>query len=151
MRIFLLGFPGSGKGTQGELLSQALGLTHISLGDCVREILKTDSPLAEKIKASHSNRWMPLPDLLAYQIFLKYSEPDCIIDGFPRNIEQLKLLNPQKTDHFICLKISESESCDRILKRNRSDDAFSQWQHRIKVEKSRLPRLIEETNASIIQ
>lgn len=150
MRIVLLGLPGSGKGTQGKKLSEVLGIPHISIGDCVREILKTDTPLAKEIKDFHSDKWKPLPDSLANKIFQEFSQVDCIVDGFPRNVEQLKVFDPQAVDRFIYLEISEKESCDRVLKRNRSDDALLFWQARMEVERSRLPALINATNAITI-
>jgi adenylate kinase len=152
MRIVLLGLPGAGKGTLGQKLATTLGVPHLSLGDCVRDTLKKDNPLSLELKATLSvnQRWQPLNDELAHRVFLQFAAPDCIVDGFPRNVEQLKLLDPQQDDRFIYLEISEAESCDRVLRRNRSDDALIIWRQRIEFERQRLPQLVEKSGASVV-
>lgn len=148
MRIFLLGLPGAGKGTQGRKLAEHLECPHISLGDCVREIIKTESPLANEIMASFaSSRWSSLPDTLAFRVFQQFALPDCVMDGFPRNVAQWKLLKPQDDDRFIYLEISKEESCNRIMQRNRSDDALASWERRIEAEELRLPELLNVSGA----
>ncbi len=150
MRILLLGLPGCGKGAQGNKLAETLNIPHISIGDCVRKILTTNSYLADEIRAFHSGKWKPLPDELAAKIFYEFATPNCIIDGFPRNVQQLKQFNRQPDDRFILLKISEQESLKRVINRKRSDDALDFWQSRIEVEKERLPELIEAINPIVI-
>ena len=51
MRILLLGPPGSGKGTQGKLLSERLGVPAISTGDILRQAVKEGTPLGRQAQA----------------------------------------------------------------------------------------------------
>jgi len=48
MRVVLFGGPGSGKGTQGDLVSERYGLPRISTGDLLREAVKTGTPLGRR-------------------------------------------------------------------------------------------------------
>ncbi|MDE1923334.1 MAG: nucleoside monophosphate kinase, partial [Gammaproteobacteria bacterium] len=52
MRIVLLGAPGSGKGTQSQLLVKAYGVPQISTGDLLREAVAKDTPLGVRAKAA---------------------------------------------------------------------------------------------------
>ena len=49
MNIILLGYPGSGKGTQAKLLSKKLGMFHVSTGDIFREELAKKTPLGQEV------------------------------------------------------------------------------------------------------
>ena len=51
MRIVLLGAPGSGKGTQSQLLVQAYGVPQISTGDLLREAVAKGTDLGLRAKA----------------------------------------------------------------------------------------------------
>ena len=50
MNLILLGAPGAGKGTQAEMLSKDYNLYHLSTGDELREVAKTDTLLGKRIK-----------------------------------------------------------------------------------------------------
>ena len=45
MFILILGAPGSGKGTQGKILAERLGLPKITTGDLLRAAMKDGTPL----------------------------------------------------------------------------------------------------------
>ena len=83
MRIILFGLPGAGKGTLGQKLAQALGVPHLSLGDCVRDTLKKDNPLSWEIRGalSVSQRWQPLNDELAHKVFLEFAARIVLLMG----------------------------------------------------------------------
>jgi cytidylate kinase len=51
MDILLMGPPGAGKGTQGAILGQALGLPKFATGDLLRDAVKRGTPLGRKAKA----------------------------------------------------------------------------------------------------
>ena len=99
MRIVLLGAPGSGKGTQAELLFERLGLTHISTGALLRDAVKKGSELGLQAKSV-----LDKGDLVSDHIMLglveeRLSQDDVatgfILDGYPRNLEQAKSLTEQ--------------------------------------------------------
>lgn len=88
MNLILLGAPGSGKGTQAELIKKDFKLTHISTGDIFRANIKKNTPLGIKAK-EYINEGMLVPDDLVIQLVAdRLKQKDClngfILDGFPR-------------------------------------------------------------------
>ncbi|MBN2857552.1 MAG: adenylate kinase [Candidatus Delongbacteria bacterium] len=96
MNIVLLGAPGSGKGSQAELLSADFGLIQISTGDLIRTAIsaKTDQGvLANEFVIKGSL----VPDDLVFSILkLRLAQPDAekgvIFDGYPRSVAQAEVL-----------------------------------------------------------
>ena len=94
--IVLLGPPGAGKGTQAQIMSDKLGLPHISSGDIFRENLRSQSELG-KIAEGYMERGELVPDeVTVAMIRERLSQPDCrggaILDGFPRTPAQAEAL-----------------------------------------------------------
>ncbi len=94
--IVLLGPPGAGKGTQAEIISEKLGLVHISSGDIFRENLKAQTELG-KLAQGYMNRGELVPDdVTIAMIRERLSRPDCangaLLDGFPRTPAQADAL-----------------------------------------------------------
>ncbi len=92
----LLGPPGAGKGTQAKLISEKLGLPHISSGDIFRENLKNETELGRQAK-EYMNKGELVPDDLTISMIRdRLQQPDCksgaLLDGFPRTPEQAKAL-----------------------------------------------------------
>jgi len=89
--VFVLGGPGSGKGTQCEKLAQEYGFEHISVGDVLRDELNRRTHLGEQIKSTIEQGEMVsiniVVSLLVKSIFAKKSKK-YLIDGFPRTVEQ---------------------------------------------------------------
>lgn len=97
LRIVLLGPPGAGKGTQAELLASHLGVPHIATGDMLRLAANADTPLARNLH-SYMDRGELVPDELANAIVEdRISQPDAeggfILDGYPRSVDQAKMLD----------------------------------------------------------
>ena len=94
--IVLLGPPGAGKGTQAEVISQNLGLPHISSGDIFRENLKKQTDLGKKASEYMDRGELVPDDLTIAMIQERLSRPDCLegalLDGFPRTIPQAEAL-----------------------------------------------------------
>ena len=92
MNAILLGAPGSGKGSQAELLVSDYGLVQISTGDLLRSAI--DSGTEEgKVAYEYVQNGELVPDELVFQILKKrLEEPDSakgvIFDGYPRNVMQ---------------------------------------------------------------
>jgi adenylate kinase len=94
--IVLLGPPGAGKGTQAQVISETLGLPHISSGDIFRENLKKKTELGQ-LAEGYMNRGELVPDdVTIAMIRERLSRPDCqpgaLLDGFPRTPAQAKAL-----------------------------------------------------------
>ncbi len=97
MNLILLGPPGAGKGTQAAVLSERLGISHISTGDILREEVKEGSALGLKAKQI-MQRGSLVPDEIIVQIVEKAingkkAANGFILDGFPRTLVQAERLD----------------------------------------------------------
>jgi adenylate kinase len=97
MRLILLGAPGSGKGTQGDLLVARYGVPRISTGDMLRAAVAQGSELGRKAK-KHMDAGGLVPDALVLGIVReRLSQGDTakgfLLDGFPRNTAQAEALD----------------------------------------------------------
>src|SRR3984957_6024043 len=96
MRIVLLGAPGSGKGTQSQLLVKAHGIPQISTGDLLREAVAKGTELGLRAKAAMDSGKLVDDATVLGMIRERTAKPDAakgfILDGFPRNIAQAEAL-----------------------------------------------------------
>jgi adenylate kinase len=90
--ILLMGHPGSGKGTQGKILSEKLMLPHISTGDIFRKMAKSgteESKLLNEYMISGQLVPADLVNKIVRKAILSGEYRDgCILDGYPRNLKQ---------------------------------------------------------------
>ena len=97
MRIVLLGAPGSGKGTQAQLLVNKFNIPQISTGDLLRAAVVAQTPLGRQAKAVMDAGQLVPNDIVLGMIRERLQNPDAkngfILDGFPRNIEQAEALD----------------------------------------------------------
>ncbi len=96
MRIVLLGAPGSGKGTQSQLLVKTYGIPQISTGDLLREAVAKGTELGLRAKAAMDQGHLVDDATVLGMIRERIALPDAakgfILDGFPRNIAQAEAL-----------------------------------------------------------
>lgn len=94
--IVLLGPPGAGKGTQAEIISEELGLAHISSGDLFREHIKNQTELGLLAKGYMDKGNLVPDDVTIAMIRERLGRPDCekgaLLDGFPRTPAQAEAL-----------------------------------------------------------
>ena len=120
--IVLLGPPGSGKGTQGEKLSQELGFVRLSTGDMLREAARNGTPLGLKAK-EYMDKGALVPNDLIINLMKEKIESlgtgvGVIFDGFPRTVEQADALGEQiKVDLALNLDVDDAELVNRLTKR----------------------------------
>jgi adenylate kinase len=97
MRTVLLGAPGSGKGTQGVVLSKKYNIPQISTGDLLRAAVAAGSELGKKAKSAMDAGALVSDDIVIGLIKERISQSDAaagyILDGFPRNIPQAQALD----------------------------------------------------------
>lgn len=96
MNLVLMGPPGAGKGTQGEILSKRLDINTISTGVMLRTAIKEQSEIG-KIAEKYINDGKLVPDDVIVSIVKeRLQKPDCakgfILDGFPRTTAQAEAL-----------------------------------------------------------
>lgn len=124
MRLILFGPPGAGKGTQAKLISQKLGLAHISTGDILRSEVRDNTDLGKKAKG-FMDAGQLVPDTLVTEMVKKrMSAKDLgdgfILDGYPRTVAQAKSLNEilkGGIDKAIYLSTSEKVIVKRLTGR----------------------------------
>ena len=136
MNVLLIGPPGSGKGTQGEHLSQRLGLEHIATGDLLRAEVDAQTPLGRQV-SEFMQRGDLVPDavilsLLMPKVLAAADANGYLLDGFPRSVAQAlearKLADQAGAgpDAVIYLDAPREELVRRILARaeveGREDD-----------------------------
>ncbi|NOR12133.1 MAG: adenylate kinase [Candidatus Aminicenantes bacterium] len=110
MKIILLGAPGSGKGTQGDLVTKKYSFPRISTGDLLREAVALGTPLGKEAKAIMERGDLVADDLVVKMVEERITKPDCaegyILDGFPRTINQArKLENIDKNHQEVVIEI----------------------------------------------
>ncbi|MFC2165513.1 adenylate kinase [Acidobacteriota bacterium] len=96
MRIVLLGAPGSGKGTQGDMIAKKYGFPRISTGDLLREEVAAGTPLGDIAKTTMDRGELVKDEFVLEMVDKRIYQDDCrdgyVLDGFPRNIQQAQKL-----------------------------------------------------------
>ncbi len=96
MNFVFLGMPGAGKGTQAKIISKKYGIPHISTGDILREAVANKTELGLRAKKYMDEGALVPDELVVSLVEERLKQPDCekgfILDGFPRNVEQAKVL-----------------------------------------------------------
>ncbi len=124
MNIVLIGAQGSGKGTQAELLSNALNVRHISSGDLFRKAFAEQTELGLQAKA-YIDKGELVPDSLTVSMVLEaihdlHGVQDVMLDGFPRTIAQAQALDQglhsigQYIDNAVYLNVPREELLQRL-------------------------------------
>jgi len=94
--LVLFGPPGSGKGTQAALLTDALGLPHISTGEMLRTHIEAGTELGKAADLIRAGALAP-DELVNEMVKARLAEPDCaggfILDGYPRTRPQAEKLS----------------------------------------------------------
>lgn len=127
MVIIMLGAPGTGKGTVGNLLAQKLQIPHISSGEIFRSYILDAGEIGQQVKA-YVQEGKLVPDeltikLLEKRLSEKDTEKGCILDGYPRTVVQAESLDALLKAQGKCvevavnLSLSDDEIVDRISKR----------------------------------
>ena len=157
LNVVIFGAPGSGKGTQSELIIKEYGLDHISTGDVLRAEMKNNTELGKTAK-EYIEKGQLVPDelivnMLAKVLDSKENSKGVIFDGFPRTIPQAKalkaMLNERGTDVSVMLnlQVDEYELIHRLLERGkvsgRSDDNLETIKSRLEVYHNQTAPLAE--------
>ena len=94
--VVFLGPPGSGKGTQSRILSETLLIPHVSTGDALREAVRANSPLGQRVCQQMNSGNFVSDAVVAEIVAERIRANDCtrgfILDGFPRTLSQAETL-----------------------------------------------------------
>jgi hypothetical protein len=149
LNIIMFGAPGSGKGTQSEVLIKTYDLFHISTGDVLRDNIKRGTELGKTAK-DFIDKGQLIPDELMVNILASVVDDNkdkakngVIFDGFPRTIAQAEALEKMLAERgtqvsaVVALDVPEEMLVERLLNRGkesgRSDDNLATINDRLKV------------------
>jgi adenylate kinase len=133
MNVVLLGAPGSGKGTQGKIIAERLGLGYISTGSLLRKEIKEGTEIGQRA-LPYMEKGEIVPDEIAVRLIERELQKQqqvrgFVFKGFPRTIVQayildglLKKMN-SGVSVAIDLKIPSLESFKRLTQRAKTDRA----------------------------
>ena len=154
--LIFLGPPGSGKGTQAQILTDNLNLNHLSVGDLLRENILNNTELG-KLASNYVKSGELVPDELIIDLMDSYitniknktDNSGIILDGFPRTINQaialenkIKQLNVS-IKAVINLDIPDQKILNRLASRGREDDKPELIKNRLNVYRKQTEPLLE--------
>jgi len=121
MRLILLGAPGSGKGTLGEMITRTSGFPRISTGDLLRKAVREGTSLGRKAEAVMKAGGLVDDAIVIGLVRERIAAPDClggyILDGFPRTIAQaeaLEAIDSARPELVIDFVVSEAVIIERL-------------------------------------
>lgn len=140
MKLVLIGIQGAGKSTQGNMLSEELGVPYLSSGHIFREMAKEKTTLGRWVKET-INAGALIPDDKTLEIVLTYLAKPAyangyILDGFPRTLVQAEAFEEGKgADKVVLLDVSDKEALWRISGRvaEREDETLQAIRKRIEL------------------
>lgn len=146
MDILLLGPPGAGKGTQGAILADRLGLPKFATGDLIRDAIARGTPLGKAAKAVYDSGALVRDDLIMGIVREELAKPAAangvVFDGVVRTIPQAEgvaeLLRERgrRMDQVLFFDVPDEEILARIARRRtiegRTDDDPQAVERRLK-------------------
>ena len=155
--LVIFGAPGSGKGTQSDLLVQKYGFDHISTGDVLRTEIKAGTELGNTAKQYIDNGQL-IPDALMIDILAATYDAlpktqGVIFDGFPRTIPQADALKAMLAERgtavhaMLELSVPDEMLMERLINRGktsgRADDNEETIAKRLSVYHAQTAPLVE--------
>lgn len=138
MKLILIGIQGAGKSTQGNILSEKLGIPYLSTGHIFRDMAKEKTKIGRYIKEV-MNSGALIPDSKTLEIVSEYLkrpeyEKGYIMDGFPRTSTQAEAFE-NGIDKVIYLNVPDREALWRLSYRTdqREDDTLVALRKRIEL------------------
>ncbi|MDQ6847050.1 MAG: adenylate kinase [Candidatus Dormibacteraeota bacterium] len=131
MITILFGPPGSGKGTQAEVISKRFGLPHVSTGQMLRDEVGAGSELGHEVEPIMKGGGLIPDDMMVRIIESRLAHPDAeggaLLDGFPRTVPQAKELDVmlgrtgREIGVVLFIDVPEAELKKRIERRSEID------------------------------
>jgi adenylate kinase len=155
-----MGPPGVGKGTQAEGLQQLLGVPHVSTGNILRAAMgQQGSPLGDRVREFvESGRLVPdalMGDLIAERLERKDASAGFILDGFPRTLEQVSILEGVlrrlglTLDRVLMLEVPEAEIVRRLSGRRTCPSCGAVFH--LDSRPSKVPGVCDVCGAALVQ
>lgn len=149
----MLGAPGSGKGTQAELLSRTLGVPVISTGEMLRQAVAEGTPLGERVHGTMAAGALVDDELMSEVVRDRLTRADAargfLLDGYPRTTTQAASLDSllgdrgEHLDAVVLLEVPESVLVRRVVARRREDDGEKVVRERLRIYHEKTEPLVE--------
>jgi len=124
MRTMLVGAPGCGKGTQSPGVVSNFGVCHIATGDALRAAVSAGTPAGKAAKGAMDAGKLVTDDIVTSIVTEAMEKPECkkgfVLDGFPRTINQAKILDDilakkgQKLDKVVSITVPDDVLVKRL-------------------------------------
>ncbi|MEO5834846.1 MAG: adenylate kinase [Nakamurella sp.] len=160
MRLLMMGPQGAGKGTQAELLSEALSLTHISTGDIFRANVGHKTELGVRAQAYMSRGDLVPDELTKAMVTDRLGQSDVttgwLLDGFPRNLAQAEWLESSLQEAgtpltaVLLLDVPDDVLLERMLTRGRADDQGDIIHRRLEIYRTETVPMIDYFGKMVI-
>jgi adenylate kinase len=131
MNILLMGPPGAGKGTQGALLADALGIPKFATGDLLRDAVARGTPLGRKAQAVMEAGHLVSDDIILGVVREELAKPEAaggvVFDGVVRTIPQAEgvatILDElgRRLDAVLFFDVTDEEILARLDRRRQTD------------------------------
>jgi adenylate kinase len=157
----MLGPPGSGKGTQAEIIAEKAGVPAISTGDMLRQAVAEGSELGLRVKSILDSGALvdddTMADVIAQRLSAADAENGFLLDGYPRTNGQAETLDgildkrQERLGVVLLIEVPEDELVRRSLARQRADDTEEVIRNRQRVYREQTAPLIDRfTNQGIL-
>ena len=117
----MIGPQGSGKSTQAKLLGEFLKIPVISTGDILRKTATFDGLIRKILEQGKLVDDETTSEIVKNRLLEEDCQNGFILDGYPRNIHQKEIFNPE-FDKVFYLKVPNDEVIKRLMERGRADD-----------------------------
>jgi adenylate kinase len=124
VNLLLYGAPGSGKGTQANMLRTHFGIPHIATGDMLRAEIQAGTELGRQAQPILAAGKYVSDEIMIGMIRNRLRRPDCepgfIMDGFPRTVPQAEALDilmkelGKRFDRVVYLRVPVEELLHRL-------------------------------------
>lgn len=127
MRISILGAPGSGKTTQSQLLAKSLNVLVFSIGDELRQLVKSDDPRSGEVGEVLDEGELVSDELALSLLRERLSQSDAergfVLDGMPRTVGDARVMMGMfALNRAFHLQIGFQVAMERLMRRAREDD-----------------------------
>ena len=152
-KLVLLGPPGSGKGTQAELLAAELGAPHVSTGKMLREAVAAGTELGQKVSGIMNTGALVDDETMAEVVRERLGRADArrgfILDGYPRTLGQAETLEQilagagdGDLGRVVLLEVPAEVLVERARGRGREDDEDGVVRERLRVYREKTEPLV---------
>jgi adenylate kinase len=148
----MLGAPGSGKGTQAELLADVLGVPAISTGEMLRQAVSAGNALGDRVKGTMASGALVDDSLMSEVVRQRLDRQDAVqgflLDGYPRTTQQAATLDSllvergRTLDAVVLLDVPEAVLVRRAVARKRADDREQVVRERLRVYREKTEPLV---------